>query len=266
MEGYIELPICTIRYRLSGQGPAVILVHGYLENLEIWEDIVPDLEPYYTVLRVDLPGHGKSVCKLQTISMDLMADSISAVMINLGIKKAFMVGHSMGGYATLAFAERYPHWLSGFCLLHSSPNADTLEKHQSRMNDIETVKNGGKRDIVCLSIPRLFANQNVEKMDDLVDRFIRMALETSDKGIVGVLNGMAHRPDRNHVIENAIVPVFFIFGKFDNLIPQEVANSLAERHKKARVVMLNNSGHLGFVEEKNQTVAAITSFLTQVFI
>ncbi|HQN99329.1 MAG TPA: alpha/beta fold hydrolase, partial [Bacteroidales bacterium] len=118
MEGYVELPICTIRYRLSGQGPAVILVHGYLENLEIWEDIVPDLEQNYTVLRVDLPGHGKSACKLQTISMDLMADSISAVMTTLDIKKAFMVGHSMGGYTTLAFAERYPNWLNGFCLLH----------------------------------------------------------------------------------------------------------------------------------------------------
>lgn len=265
MEGYIELPICTIRYRLSGQGPAVILVHGYLENLEIWEDIVPDLEQSYTVLRVDLPGHGKSVCKLQTISMDLMADSISAVMTNLGIKKAFMVGHSMGGYTTLAFAERYPNWLNGFCLLHSSANADSSEKRQSRMNDIETIKNGGKRDLVYLSIPRLFASQNLEKMDDLVDKFIKIGLNTTDKGIIGALQGMAQRPDRNHVIENATIPVFFIFGKYDNLITMEVAKTLIERHKKARTVILNNSGHMGFVEEKNQTTAAITSFLTQVF-
>ena len=265
MEDYVELPICTIRYRLSGQGPAVILVHGYLENLEIWEDIVPDLKKSYTVLRVDLPGHGKSACNHQTISMDLMADSISAVMTTLDIKKAFMVGHSMGGYTTLAFAERYPNWLNGFCLLHSSANADSSEKRQSRMNDIETVKNGGKRDLVYLSIPRLFAKQNLEKMDDIVDKFIKIGLSTPDQGIIGALNGMAKRPDRNYVIENANIPVFFIFGKHDNLISMEVAEALMERHKKARTVILNNSGHMGFVEEKDQTTAAITSFLTQVY-
>lgn len=265
MEGYIELPICTIRYRLSGQGPVVILVHGYLESLEIWDDFVPKLESNFTVLTIDLPGHGKSVCKLQTISMDLMADSISAVMTNLNIKKAFMVGHSMGGYTSLAFAERYPNWLSGLCLLHSSTNADTAEKHQNRMNDIETVKDGGKKDLVYLSIPRLFANQNLEIMDDKVDKAIQVALGTSDQGIIGALNGMALRPDRNHIVDAVNFPVFFIFGKYDNLIPIEVATTLAERHKKARTVILNNSGHMGFIEEKDQTAAAITSFLTQVF-
>lgn len=264
MEGYIELPICTIRYRLSGQGPVVILVHGYLESLEIWDDFVPELESDFSVLRIDLPGHGKSVCKLQTISMELMADSISAVMTNLEITKAFMVGHSMGGYASLAFAERYPNWLSGLCLLHSSTNADTIEKRQSRMNDIETVKNGGAKDIVYLSIPRLFANQNSERMDDMVDKAIQIALATSDQGIIGALNGMALRPDRNHIVDAANFPVFFVFGKHDNLISAEVVASLAERHKNARTVFLNNSGHMGFVEEKDQTIAAIKSFLTQV--
>lgn len=264
MEGYIELPICTIRYLLSGQGPVVILVHGYLESLEIWDDFVPELESDFSVLRIDLPGHGKSVCKLQTISMELMADSISAVMTNLEITKAFMVGHSMGGYASLAFAERYPNWLSGLCLLHSSTNADTIEKRQSRMNDIETVKNGGAKDIVYLSIPRLFANQNSERMDDMVDKAIQIALATSDQGIIGALNGMALRPDRNHIVDAANFPVFFVFGKHDNLISAEVVASLAERHKKTRTVILNNSGHMGFIEERDQTIAAIKSFLTQV--
>lgn len=264
MEGYIELPICTIRYRLSGQGPVVILVHGYLESSEIWDDFVPELESDFSVLRIDLPGHGKSVCKLQTISMELMADSISAVMSHLSVKKAFFIGHSMGGYVGLAFAERYPNLLTGLCMLHSIPNADTSEKHQSRINDVEVVRNGGKKDIVYLSIPRLFANQNLEKMDDLVDKSIQIALSTSDQGIIGALNGMALRPDRNHIVDIVNFPVFFVFGKHDNLISAEVVASLAERHKNARTVFLNNSGHMGFIEEKDQTIAVIKSFLTQV--
>lgn len=263
MEGYIELPICTIRYRLSGQGPAVILVHGYLESLEVWDGIAPELEERYTVLRIDLPGHGRSVCRQQTISMELMADCIGAAMISLDIKRAFMLGHSMGGYATLAFAERYPGRLSGFCLLHSSPNADSAEKRRGRMGDAEAVRNGGKRELVSRSIPRLFASQNLLRMSGWVDRFIAIGLSTADEGIVGALNGMAQRPDRNHVVENADVPVLFIFGRHDNLITMEMVEQLLERHKKARAVILNSSGHMGFVEEKRQTTEAIMSFLAQ---
>jgi pimeloyl-ACP methyl ester carboxylesterase len=102
-------------------------------------------------------------------------------------------------------------------------------------------------------------------MDDMVDKAIQIALGTSDQGIIGALNGMALRPDRNHIVDAVNFPLFFIFGKYDNLIPIEVATTLAEKHKKARTVILNNSGHMGFIEEKDQTAAAITSFLTQVF-
>jgi len=265
MEGYIDLPVCSMHYKISGEGPVVLLVHGYLESLDVWNDLTFGLESDFTVLRVDLPGHGKSDCRLQSISMELMADSISAVMSHLSLKKAFLIGHSMGGYVGLAFAERYPNWLTGLCMLHSTPNADTPEKHQSRINDVEVIRDGGKKDIVYLSIPRLFANQNLEKMDDLVDESIQIALATSDQGIIGALNGMALRPDRNHIVDTANFPVFFVFGKYDNLISMDVAASLAERHKKARTLILNNSGHMGFVEEKDQTIAAIKSFLTQVF-
>lgn len=265
MERYIELPACTLHYKLSGQGPLVLLIHGYLENIDIWDDFVGGLEQHFSVLRVDMPGHGKSVCKLQTIGMEFMADCVSAVISSLALKKVFLVGHSMGGYVSLAFAERYPTRVSGLCLLHSTPDPDSAEKRKGRLDDIELVKANGKEKIVDTNIPRLFAKQNLDRFAAAVNRSKKIALSTPDLGIIGALNGMAQRPDRNHVVAAASFPVFFIYGRHDNLIATDVATSVAERHKKARTIFLDNSGHLGFIEEKDQTTAAIISILTQVF-
>lgn len=261
MEGYIELPKCTLRYRITGSGPAVVLLHGYLENLTIWDELIIELETDYTILTVDLPGHGKSICKEEVIGMDFMADSVCAVLHSLSISKAFLIGHSMGGYASLAFAERYPNWLNGLCLLHSTPNADTHEKRAARMVDIQLVKEGKKEQIVQTNIPRLFANQNHDRLSGEIEHIKSIARDTSNAGIVGALNGMAQRPDRNHVIEKASFPVTMIFGKYDNLITMGVAQALEERHKNAKTIYLENSGHMGFIEEPERTVSVFKSIL-----
>lgn len=261
MEGYLELPTCTLRYRISGSGPALVLLHGYLENLTIWDELTVELESSYSVLTIDLPGHGKSICKQEVIGMDFMADCVSAVIRTAGMDKIYLIGHSMGGYVSLAFAERYPSWLKGLCLFHSTPNADNHEKRAARMADIKLVKEGNKEQIVQNNIPRLFANQNQERLAGEVEHIKSIARSTSDIGIVGALNGMAQRPDRNHIVDQATFPVTMIFGRFDNLISMEVAQNLEDRHKKARTVYLNNSGHMGFLEEPDQTISVISSFL-----
>ncbi|MCB8963848.1 MAG: alpha/beta hydrolase [Bacteroidales bacterium] len=264
MDRFIDIPVCRIRYRLSGSGPVLLLIHGYLESLDIWDDFAASLEPDYTVLQIDLPGHGQSLCKLESIGMDLMADCVSAVLSELSFNKVFFVGHSMGGYVGLAFAERYPDLLTGLCLFHSTPNADTAEKYSSRMGDIEAIRNGAKCDIVYLSIPRLFAESNMDRMDDRLDWLLGIALATSDEGIIGALNGMAQRPDRNAILDSTAFPSFLLMGRYDNLIPMSVVDSLVQKHNKTRVEVLNNSGHLGFIEERDQAITAIRSFLTQV--
>ncbi len=262
MEGYIELPQCSLNYRISGNGPAVVLLHGYLEDLSIWDNLTENLESDYTVLSIDLPGHGKSICKNEVIRMDFMADCVSAVMRTVALEKVWIIGHSMGGYVSLAFAERYPSWLNGLCLLHSTPNADTHEKHAARLADINLVKQGGKEQLVQNNIPHLFATQNLQKFADEVQRIKAIARNTSDIGIIGALNGMLQRPDRNHVIEHADFPVTMIFGKHDNLINLSVAQGLEKQHKKAQTVYLNNSGHMSFIEEPHQITLVINSFLT----
>lgn len=266
MENNLNLKNGKINYKVLGQGDCVVLLHGYLENLSIWEGFTHELEKKYKVLTLDLPGHGDSEISVMDISVEDMAKSIDEVLINLNISKVAIIGHSMGGYVALAFAELYPHKTAGFCLLHSSPNADSPDRKHSRLQDIETVKKGNKRLIVESGVPLRFANDNLINLKNEVDKAIEMALNTSDIGFISALKAMAMRPDRNNTLANANFPTQMIFGVYDNLIPITVAKELANRHKKTRTDYLVNSGHMGFIEEKDQALKAISSFLATVFI
>jgi pimeloyl-ACP methyl ester carboxylesterase len=142
MGEYIQLTGSKIRYRITGQGHCVVLIHGYLENMEIWNDYANALSGQYRVLVLDLPGHGKSACNMESVPMDYMADCLKLLMDQLSIARAALVGHSMGGYMALSFAERYPERLAGLCLLHSTPNADSPDKRDARLREIDLVRAG----------------------------------------------------------------------------------------------------------------------------
>src|SRR5690606_33245485 len=95
-------------YEVKGEGRPLVLLHGYLENLKMWESIGKKLSEEYKLIRIDLPGHGRSRTYGETHTMEFMAEKAHEVLNHLGIEKSAMAGHSMGGYVTLAFAEKYP--------------------------------------------------------------------------------------------------------------------------------------------------------------
>ncbi len=265
MDDYFIYSNCRIHYRLIGQGNCVVLLHGYLENLNIWDGFVDELSTQFKVLSFDLPQHGQSSCDSEVSSFELMAKSVNATLTHLNITKAFIVGHSMGGYLALAFAELFPKKTAGLCLFHSTPNADSTEKRMNRLEEVELVRNGKKILIVENGIPLRFAQKYLINNQYQLERAKEIALTIRDSEIIGSLMAMATRPDRNGVIEKATFPTMMIFGAMDNHIPLSTANTLAIKHKKTRMVILDNSGHMGFIEERDQAIKAIKSFLAVVF-
>jgi pimeloyl-ACP methyl ester carboxylesterase len=254
-----------IHYHLLGKGECIVLIHGYLETLEIWSDFANELSQSYQVLTIDMPGHGRSEVLSECDSVEEMATCVMEILNHLEISKAVIVGHSMGGYVALAFAELFPEHTAGLCLFHSTPYPDSDQKKLSRNAEIERVNNAEKVSIIEESLPLRFATGNLWKLQKEVNWAKKIASDISDKGVVLSLKAMSSRSDRNHVIENANFPTMMIFGTLDNHIPLSVANELADRHKKTRTVYLNNSGHMGFVEENDQALAAIKFFLGCVF-
>lgn len=261
MNGIITCNGVSIRYSDKGAGNPVVLLHGYLESLEIWSDFNSLLSRSYRVICVDLPGHGRSGFWNEYASMEDMAQAVVEVLDSLKIQKAVVIGHSMGGYATLAFAELYPDRLAGFGLFHSVCWSDLPEKQVNRQREIDLIKQGKKDLIVATNIPNAFASSNLDSLADEIDKSKIIALQTTNEGIIAALQGMINRKDRTHVLSQATVPVFFGVGLKDNYIPFEKLLELTELVQRKHVAVFLESGHMAFIEEPKQALSEINSFL-----
>ena len=248
----------------SGKGEkCVVLLHGYLESMYVWEDFLPLLTPHFRVITVDIPGHGISEVKGEVHTMEWLADTVAAAIKALGIERAFVVGHSMGGYVASALCERHPEVLEGVVLLHSTPNADSDEKRKNRDREIALVRSG-KKELLARTAPEAgFAESNRKRMQPVIDDLVEMVHLTEDEGIVALLGGMRDRQDRNAVLRSSALPQLFVFGRKDGYISVEVGEQLAAAHPQAEVVWMAESGHMSFVEEPQRCAEVLLDFVAR---
>jgi pimeloyl-ACP methyl ester carboxylesterase len=250
-----------LHYSDTGKGETIVLIHGYLESAEIWSGLAEKLSKKFRVLSVDLPGHGLSDVYGEIHTMAFMATAVYELLDTLGIIKACLIGHSLGGYVSLAFLELFPDHLSGYCLFHSHPFADPPEAVEKRRREIEIVKMGKKNLMYPDNVIRMFASSNLKKFSKALQRSKDIASRIPGEGIVAVLNGMIARPSRLSVMEKGQVPCLWILGAMDNYIPCSIIQTKVNLPANAKVFVLNNSGHLGFVEEENKAVDVIIEFV-----
>ncbi len=261
MSNYFEYDSGRIHYSDHGKGTVIMLVHGYLETSEILESFATRLSEKFRVIAVDLPGHGKSTSGDKILTTELMASILAKLIRDLNIKKVFLTGHSLGGYITLAFAELFPDLLTGYCLLHSHPFSDDDEKLEKRRIEIKLVEEGKKNLFVPFAITKLYATVTLPKFSRAVERSKKIALTIPAETIIAVLKGMMARPDRLSVLESGNIPHLLILGAQDNLINCETIQSKVRIPSNSGVVVLQNSGHMGFIEEEALTVSAIETFI-----
>jgi pimeloyl-ACP methyl ester carboxylesterase len=261
MEKFFRFNDGKIFYKDIGSGETIVLLHGYLETSEIWESFAGKLSKEFRVIIPDIPGHGKSDIFGEVTSMELIAKIIKELLAGIGIKKVFLAGHSLGGYAALAFAEMFPDSLSGYCLFHSQPFADTPEALDKRKREIYLVL-AGKKDLMYPdNVSRMFATSNLKKFYSALQRSKKIASSVSADGIVAVLKGMMARPSRISVMEMGPVPCLWILGRMDNYINCDVIQNKVELPSNAQVVIMENSGHLGFIEEEDLSVNVLGDFV-----
>jgi pimeloyl-ACP methyl ester carboxylesterase len=239
----------------------VVLLHGYLENLNVWDGLAGLLQPFVRVIAPDLPGHGISEVRGPVHSMEFLADVVYEALVQSGVAKCTVLGHSMGGYVALALAARHPGILDGLVLFSSTPNADSEAKRLDREREVAVV-DGGKKELLSRTLPgRGFAPQNRTRFADEIEDLAELVMLTDDEGITALLRGMAERPDRNEMLRSLAVPQLFIFGRGDEYITPEVAAAMIAAQPQARVVWLEGSGHNGFIEEPRASAEAILEFI-----
>jgi pimeloyl-ACP methyl ester carboxylesterase len=249
-----------IRYRKFGKGPCVVLLHGFTESIDIWDDYANELSAGWQVVSVELPGHGKSECLGEVHSMELMADMVRELVIGMGISRYALVGHSMGGYVCLAMAERYADEVSGLCLFHSSALADTEEAKVRRDKVIEFVKNDHSSFLAGF-IPDLFAPDNRKVYQKEIEKLVAAARPMTGISLAASLAGMRDRPDRRHVLSSAKFPLLFMIGKLDTRVDHAQAMLQAALPDDAVVVSMGGVGHMGYIEARDRCLYALQVFL-----
>ncbi len=250
-----------INYSETGTGEVIVLIHGYLETMEVWESFSKKLSKNFRVLRMDIPGHGLSETCGEINSMDIIAGNIKELLDSLGINRAFLIGHSMGGYATLAFLQLFPEYLSGYSLFHSHPLADTAETIEKRKENINIVSEGKKNRMITGFIQKLYADKNLEKLKSSVEKSTDIAFGIKKETIIADLKGMMARPDMAYLVEEGRVPFLWILGTMDNHIDCNSVQHKVNIPGNSRVFILNNSGHMGFIEEEELSVKIVTDFV-----
>lgn len=235
----------------------VVLLHGYLESMLVWDEFSALLKGSVRVVTMDLPGHGVSMVASEVHTMEYLADCVALAMEALGIERYSVVGHSMGGYVALAMVEKYASRLESVVLLSSTTSADSQEKCDRRRREIELIK-AGKKNMLARLVPHAgFAPENVKRLKDYIEDIGELILMTEDEGVIAILGGMIERKSRGELLRQSGVPHMFIFGRHDYYIPVEVAEEMIAADPTARVLWLEHSGHMGFYEEPELCAQAI---------
>ncbi|MFZ4741447.1 MAG: alpha/beta fold hydrolase [Bacteroidales bacterium] len=252
-----------IHYTSEGQGNTIILLHGFMESLQIWKDFSHELSANFNVVCIDLPGHGESECISDVLSMDLIADVVKQIVDSLGISSFVLIGHSMGGYVSLEFAYQYPTMLKGLGLFHSHALADTDEAKVNRDRTCEIVLYK-RRKFISQFIPDLFAAENVKKFAAEIRMLQTQVINMTSDAIIASLNGMKIRENKLHVLTDLRVPILFILGKKDSRVDvqQAMAQAILPEHSE---VLLLNIGHMGYIEARDETLFTIRSFAEKCF-
>jgi pimeloyl-ACP methyl ester carboxylesterase len=250
----------TVTFSDQGKGRVVVLLHGYLGNKDIWQNTITNLSKSYRVIAIDLPGHGQTDNFGYVHSMELMAKCVKKVMDSLRLKKYVIVGHSMGGYAALAFAELFPESLKGLCLMHSTAWADSDEKKKDRSRAIKLVK-ADKRVYTKTTIKNLFATKNLKYLKDEVAFATHIAQGISKQSAVAALEGMKDRPNRDIILGMVEYPVMMVIGELDNILPYQGLLEQAELIRNKHVLLLEHDGHMGFLESPRIVNKALRKFL-----
>ena len=260
MEKWLLFKNTKISYTDSGKGAVVVLLHGFLENKHMWKEIIPVISRNKRVLAIDLLGHGHTECLGYIHPMELMAEAVAAVLKSLRIRKITLIGHSMGGYVSLALSEKNPEMIRGLCLLNSTATSDdnSRKKLRERANKMAQIN---LSNIVRMSFINLFSEKSKKVFNPEIQLALSEALQTSLHGYSACQEGMKIRPNRLTVLKNNHFKKLFILGEKDPVLPVEKGIKEAEETQSETVIL--SGGHMSHIENLEKLIKVLNTFIRQ---
>jgi pimeloyl-ACP methyl ester carboxylesterase len=234
-----------LNFERKGNGKeTLVLLHGFMENISIWSDMEPHLSENFSLLKIDLPGHGQSEIIAEVQTMELMAEEVKKVLDDQNLEKVHLLGHSMGGYISLGFAEKYPEYLKSLTLFFSSYLADDDEKKEQRIKSYRIIKDAFPH-YVRAGVPNLFNPNERDVLEGKIETALEVALSTNNLGALASVKGMVERTDKRYVLENLDCKILVLAGKHDNAVKTEpMIKNLPDRTNiKSYVLDCGHNGH-----------------------
>ncbi|MDL2143910.1 alpha/beta hydrolase [Flavobacterium tructae] len=248
-----------ISYSDSGTGNPIVFLHGFLENKKMWKDYVDFFSEKYRVITIDLLGHGESDSLGYVHTMEDNANAVQEVLNHLKIEKTIIVGHSMGGYVGLAFAELFPKNIQKLVLLNSTSKEDSPERKLNRTRAIKAVKQNYVT-FVSLAIGNLFSENNRIRLTEEIEKVKTQALQTPLQGIIASLEGMKVRKDREALLQQNLFPVLLILGKKDPVLDYEESRTQID-DTTAELISFED-GHMSHIENKEELKTVLSQFFS----
>ncbi|MCU0441911.1 MAG: alpha/beta hydrolase [Bacteroidia bacterium] len=246
-----------LHFAKQGVGPAIVLIHGFCENSTCFNEQVFLLKDHFTLVTIDLPGHGKSPEPIQGTLIQTFASQVKAVLDAEAIQTAIIIGHSMGGYVTLALAQQYPEIVKGIGLMHSTATSDTDERKAKREQAIAAIDQKGAAWYINQFIPPLFASATspllVESRQSENNKITAQSLQVC-------LNAMRLRNDSIGWLKQTQLPIGFWVGKYDTIIPENTMLEQAAMPSVSHLTYLSESGHMGMLEQPKECSEGIRKF------
>ncbi|HAO06726.1 MAG TPA: alpha/beta hydrolase [Chryseobacterium sp.] len=234
-----------LNFERKGNGKeTLVLLHGFMENLSIWSDMEPHLSDNFSLLKIDLPGHGQSEIIAEVQTMELMAEEVKKVLDHENITKIHLFGHSMGGYVSLAFAEKHPEYLKSLTLFFSTYFPDDAEKKEQRIKSYRIIKDAFAH-YARAGVPNLFNPNEKDILEGKIETALEVALSTNNLGALASVKGMVERTDKKHIMENLEAKILVLAGKHDNAVKTEtMIKHLPDRTNiKSYILDCGHNGH-----------------------
>jgi pimeloyl-ACP methyl ester carboxylesterase len=239
----------AIAYSIYGKGPSVVLLHGFGEDGSIWENQIQFLASHFQLIVPDLIGSGKSELHTNSdISIESMADDVRSILAKENLNSCFILGHSMGGYIALAFAEKFPEMLKGLGLIHSTSFADTAEKKIARQKGIDFIREHGNEAFMNATIPNLYGAKFKEEFPEIFQRLLKKSYEIKAETLVNYYVAMMKRKDRTDLLKNSPVPIFIFIGDDDKAVSPEDALYQSALPPRCHVKLVAGIAHSGMWE------------------
>jgi len=250
--------------RRVGHGHPVVLLHGFAEDHRIWEQQAKDLSKHNTVFLPDLPGTRDGV-SLADCTIDAMASALHSWLQEEQCGPVVLLGHSMGGYVGLAYAELFPADLAGLGLIHSTAAADSEEKKENRSKSIRLIERAGPEVFLRNMVPNLYAPSRRDELASVINRHLDMALSVPPSTLIAYYRAMIARPDRQDVLRMLQVPVLLVMGREDQAVPWQESMVQSVLPQQAMVELLGNTGHTGMHEYPGQLSEILNNFCQYVW-